>query len=112
LTEGEIKNTDVEKIRILMEAATVAKARAQTEPQIRRAISYLHALEHTEFAHLRVLGTLTEYYSILGDRSKYEKYLRFVTSYRDTSGYISPSHLAALEEALERARTHFERRRI
>lgn len=111
LVEGPIKNTDVEKIRILMEAATVAKARAQTESQIRRAISYLHALEHTEFAHLRVLGTLTEYYAILGDRANYEKYLRLVTSYRDSSSYISTSHFGALEDALERARNYFERRR-
>ncbi len=94
LAEGPVKNTDVEKIRILMEAATVAKARAQTEPQIRRAISYLRALENTEFAHLRVLGTLTEYYAILGDRPSYEKYLRLVESYRDTCSYISSSHLA------------------
>ncbi len=111
LAEGTLKSTEVEKIRILIEAATVAKARAQTEPQIRRAISYLHALEHTEFAHLRVLGTLTEYYAILDDRKNYEKYLRYVTSYRDSSGYISDSHLDALEEALERARSYFERRR-
>jgi hypothetical protein len=111
LAQGPIRNTDVEKIRILMEAATVAKARAQTEPQIRRAISYLHALEHTEFAHLRVLGTLTEYYAILGDRANYEKYLRYVTSYRESSSYISGSHRDALDEALERARSYFERRR-
>src|SRR5467141_1365724 len=110
--EGPITNADVEKIRILMEAATVAKARAQTESQIRRAISYLHALEHTEFAHLRVHGTLTEYYAILGDRANYDTYMRLVTSYRDTSSYISSSHLGALEEALERARNYFERRRV
>jgi hypothetical protein len=112
LAEGKLKNAEVDKIRILLEAATVAKARAQTEPQIRRAISYLHALEHTEFAHLRVLGTLTEYYAILGDRGNYEKYRRYVTSYRDSSGYISDSHLDALEEALERAHSYLDRRRI
>ncbi len=111
LAQGPVKNSEVDKIRMLLEAATVAKTRAQTEPQIRRAISYLHAVEHTEFAHLRVLGMLTEFYAILGDRTSYEKYLRFVTSYRESSGFIRDSHLDQLEEALERARGHFERRR-
>lgn len=110
LAQGPIKNSEIDKIRILLEAATVAKARAQTEPQIRRAISYLHAVEHTAFAHLRVLGMLTEFYAILGDHSNYQKYLRYVISYRESSGYIRDSHLDQLEEALARAKGYFERR--
>jgi hypothetical protein len=111
MERGKVKNSEVDKTRMLIEAATVAKARAQTEPQIRRAISYLSAVEHTDFAHLRVLGMLTEYYAILGDRPNYEKYLRFVTSYRETSAYIRDSHKDQLDEALGRARSYFERRR-
>ena len=111
LALGPVKTSDVDKIRMLLEAATVAKSRAQTELQIRRAIHYLHAVEHTEFAHLRVLGMLMEFYAILGDRSSYEKYLRYVTSYRETSSYIRDSHLDQLEEAIERAKSYFERRR-
>lgn len=111
LRQGKVKNSEVDKIRILLEAATVAKARAQTEAQIRRAISYLTAIEHTDFAHLRVLGMLTEYYAILRDRANYEKYLRFVTSYRDTSARIRDLHKDQLDEALARAKSYFQRSR-
>lgn len=110
LAQGPVKTFEIDKIRILLEAATVAKARAQTESQIRRAISYLQAVEHTQFAHLRVLGMLTEFHAILGDYPNYQKYLRFVTSYRESSGYIRDSHLDQLEEALARAKGYFERR--
>lgn len=103
LSEGIVKSTEIDKIRILMEAATVARTRAQTEQQILRAIKYLRAVEHTAFAHLRVLGTLTEFYALLGDKANYERYLRFVNSYKDSSESIPDSQLDALEEALERA---------
>jgi Putative DNA-binding domain len=111
LSQGQVSASDLEKIRLLLEAATVAKARAQTDSQIRRAISYLHAVEHTEFAHLRVLGMLTEYYAILGDRANYEKYLRQVTSYSDSADFIRDTHRDALQGALERARGYIEGRR-
>ncbi|HET9742907.1 MAG TPA: ATP-binding protein [Terriglobales bacterium] len=110
LAKGPISPHDVEGIRILLEAATVAKVRSQTEPQIRRAISYLEAIQNTDVAPLRVLGTLTEMYAILGDRQSYERYLARVQQYRDSHDDIRDSHLYQLEEALERARSTVERR--
>jgi hypothetical protein len=111
LKQGPVDTKDVDKVRILLEAATVAKARVQTDQQIRRAISYLEAIQETDRAPLIVLGTLTELYSILGDRTNYEKYLQRVTGYRDSQPYIRETHLFALDEALERAKGHFDRRR-
>ena len=83
---------------------------SQTELQIRRAISYLEAIQHTDFAPLRVLGTLTEMYAIIGDRNSYEKYRQRVHGYVEAHTTINDLHLDAVEEALERARNHFERR--
>lgn len=110
LRQGPVDPKDIEKARILLEAATVAKARVQTDQQILRAVSYLEAIRDNEIAPLRVLGTLTELYAILDDRANYEKYLSRVTSYRESQPYIRDTHLIALDEALERAKGHFERR--
>jgi hypothetical protein len=110
MARGSVPADDVESVRILLEAATVAKARAQTEPQIRRAISYLEEIQDSDVAPLRVLGTLTEMYAIIGDRQNYEKYSAAVEQYRTSHEDIRDSHLDALEEALERARTTIERR--
>jgi hypothetical protein len=78
--------------------------------QIRRAVSYLEAIQETDVAPLRVLGTLTEFYSILGDRRNYDKYLQRVTNYRNSQPYIRDTHITALDEALERAKANIERR--
>ena len=110
LSLGPIQNADADRIRILLEAATVAKVRGQTEPQIRRAISYLEAIRHTDFAPVRVLGTLTEMYAIIGERTSYEKYRQLAHDFVESHTTINDLHLDALEEALERARGHFERR--
>jgi hypothetical protein len=111
LKHGPVDTRDRDKVLILLEAATVAKARAQTEPQIRRAISYLEAIQYNEFVPLRVLGTLTELYAILGDVANYEIFLRRVTDYRESQPYIRDTLLVALDEALARAKGHLERRR-
>ena len=111
LAEGPVKNHETDKIRILMEAATVAKARAQTDSQITRGIRYLQSLENTDFAHIRVLGMLTEFFALVGDRANYERYLRYVMSYKDSSEYIPGSQLDALEEALDRAKIAIARRK-
>jgi hypothetical protein len=110
LRQGAVDTKDADKVRILLEAATVAKARVQTDQQIRRAISYLEAIQATDVSTLRVLGTLTELYAIVGDCTSYEKYLRRVNSYRDSQPYIRDAHLASLDEALERAKANIERR--
>ncbi len=110
--EEILKSSDTQKDArlgaILLEAATVAKARSHSQPQIRRAISYLEAIQQTSFASLRVLGMLTELYAMVGDRGSYEKYRRRVTHLRDSNpGRFSQSQLAALEEALHRANDYF-----
>jgi hypothetical protein len=99
----------IDSIRILLEGATVAKIRAQTEPQLKRAISYLKAIEDNLAFPARILGTLTELYALLGDKVSYEEYLRRVTTYRDSHHDLRDSHLEALDEALERAKHHLER---
>jgi hypothetical protein len=102
------RENDSRFARILLEAATVAKARSHSEPQIRRAITYLEAIQRTSFAPLRVLGMLTEFYAMVNDRGGYEKYWRRVTNLRDSNpGRFSESQLAALEEALHRASDYF-----
>jgi AAA ATPase domain/Schlafen, AlbA_2 len=90
---------------VLLEAATVARNRSHAEPQIRRAIGYLKAIESTNFHALRILGSLTELHAMICDREGYTHYLRRVTNLRHRSGpRFSPSQLQALDEALERAR--------
>jgi len=98
-----------DNIRMLLEAATVAKARAQSEPQLRRAISYLEAIRDDDSYPLRVLGTLTELYALLNDRAGYEKYLSRVQAYRESHPGLRDSHIDSLEDALSRARGHLER---
>jgi len=110
LQGGTIDSGDVEKIRILIEAATVAKS-VPTESQLKRAISYLRAVEETDVAPLRVLGMMTEIFALLGEKNRYEEYLSRVTRYRDAhSAELSRSILEALEDALDRAKTHLDRR--
>jgi hypothetical protein len=107
--EQGVEPKPIDSIRILLEAATVAKIRAQTEPQLKRAISYLKTIEGNLAFPARVLGTLTELYALLGDRVNYEEYLRRVTTYRDSHDDLRDSHLEALDEALERAKHHLDR---
>lgn len=91
--------------RILLEAATVAKSRSTSEPQVKRAIGYLEAIEKAHFALLRVLGMLAELHSMLGNELEYKKYRSRATNLRNTQpGRFSPSQLAALDDALERAK--------
>jgi hypothetical protein len=110
LREGQITSGDVEKIRILIEAATVAKS-VPTESQLKRAVRYLRAVEETDVAPLRVFGTMTELFALLGEKKNYTEYLSRATEYRDAhSAELSDSILNALEDALERAKSHLDRR--
>jgi hypothetical protein len=109
LAQGPVGLRSFDNIRILLEAATVAKIRAQTEPQLRRALSYLKVIEADSSFPLRVLGTSTELHALLGDRANYEAYLKRVTNYRESHGDLRDSHLDALDDALERAKGHLER---
>jgi hypothetical protein len=109
ILRGGLNPHDTFKTRVLLEAATVAKTRAQTEPQLRRAVGYLERLENCDVPQQRVLGMLTEFYALLGDRTKYQAYLKKAEKYLQdhTIQYFAPQ--PGLEEALERARVHIER---
>jgi len=109
LAEGPNATLDIDKARILLEAATVAKVRALTPPQLQRAIRYLKAIQETDVYPLRVLGMLTELYAILGDELNYNKYRGRVTEYRESHADIPDMHLDPLEEALARAKTQMDR---
>jgi lipopolysaccharide biosynthesis regulator YciM len=109
MAEGSAAFESVDNVRVLLEAATVAKMRAQTEPQLKRALSYLTAIESRPEFPLRVLGTMIECYALLGDRDNYSKYLTLVTDYRESHDDLRDSHLDALDEALDRAKHHLER---
>jgi hypothetical protein len=111
LSYGAFNPENVDHGRILLEAATVAKARAQTEPQLRRAIGYLEVILNTDVAPLRVLGMLTEFSAIIGDRERYDRFLPMAEEYRRTHEYIRDVHLLELERALERAANYMQHTR-
>jgi hypothetical protein len=81
--------------------------RAQSDPQLRRAIHYLEAIEDTEFSPMRILGMLTEFYAMLGDATKYEHYASKAKAYEQENPYMSSQNL---NDALARAKAHLERR--
>ncbi|HLW53997.1 MAG TPA: RNA-binding domain-containing protein [Candidatus Angelobacter sp.] len=108
LSEGPVTADQTETVRLLLEAATVAKARAQTRPQIERAISYLLAIRETEIAAPRVIGMLAEMFALLGDEAHYAEYFQRGEEYLDSHPY---GETTGLQEALERARAQVERRR-
>jgi len=99
--------TEFERARILLESATVAKMRAQTDPQLRRAIQYLEAIRDTEFSPMRVIGMLTEFYAMLGEMTKYQYYASIAEKYEQENPYERSDNL---DDALVRAKAHIERR--
>lgn len=100
LLVGQPKSGDSQSVRILIEAATVARARVQTKAQLERAISYLLPIQHTDIAAPRVLGMLTEMYGQLGDRTHYEEFAAKGKTYLEEHAW---NENTGLEEALERA---------
>jgi hypothetical protein len=105
LASALVKDDDTQNVRLLIEAATVARARVQTKAQLERAISYLVPIQDTDIAAPRVLGMLAEMYAQLGDQ---EHYLEFA---RKGHAYLEDHVLSdnpGLEEALERARRAIE----
>jgi hypothetical protein len=110
IAQGPVGVSDVEKIRILIEAATVAKS-VPSQTQLARAIVYLRAVEQTNVAPSRVLGMMTEIFALLHDEKSYSEYLSRVTKFRDSHfSELSNSMLQSLEDALVRAKSHLERR--
>jgi hypothetical protein len=106
LAQNQTFVTPSERVRILLEAATVAKVRAQTEPQLRRAVHYLEAIRETEFSPMRVIGMLTEFYAMLGDTAKYKQYASAAAKYKENNPY---ERFDNLDDALNRAEGHIQR---
>lgn len=110
LAQGTVDGDDTKKIRILLEAATVAKARAQSPAQMTRAISYLKAIEHSNIAPQRVLGMLMEFSAILRRKEDYRAYraraMEYVQAHADerTGG----QQLQQLRDAIARADDHMQ----
>jgi hypothetical protein len=96
-----------DRARILVEGATLAKLRAQTDPQLRRAVGYLEAIRDTECAPMRVIGMLTEFYAMLGEAAKYGEYRARATKYIEENPH---ERFDNLDDALNRAKGHFARR--
>ena len=93
---------------MLLEAATVARTRAGTTPQIERAIGYLEAIHHTDFATHRVLGMLTEFCAMVGNRDRYERYRARATEYEKAhTRALSPAQRDSFREAIKRADSYF-----
>jgi len=107
IAETQALVTPSERVRILLEAATVAKVRAQTDPQLRRAIQYLEAIRDTEFSPMRVIGMLTEFYAMIGDNAKYEHYASEAAKYKEDNPY---ERFDNLDDALVRAEGHMQRK--
>ncbi len=107
------KPIDQKSSKVLLEAATVAKFRSSTEPQLRRAISYLASITDIEFAPLRILGMMVEFSARIGDEVAYKEYLDRLAKFRQNEGVgrFSPSQIAALDEALARAANAINDRR-
>jgi Putative DNA-binding domain len=98
-----------ENVQILVEAATVAKTRGISAPQLKRAVGYLEAIQDTDVAPLRVLGMLAEFHAILGNWRKAEEYCARATEYRSAhQNRFSKAQLSALDDALERARSYLK----
>lgn len=89
--------------RILLEAATVAKAALRTEAQLRRAIRYLEAIEQSDFNLLRVLGTLAELHALLGEGEAFKAYASRARNLLDQDRTrFSISQVNGLEDGLHR----------
>ena len=99
--------SSIDRAKILLEAATVAKLRAATEQQFRRGVQYLEAIGDPEFAPKRVLGMLTEFYAILGEKEKYQHYVSLAIKYQAEHTY---EDFLSMNDALERARVQIEKR--
>jgi len=107
LALGLVKADGTQSVRLLIEAATVARARAQTQAQLERAISYLIPIQDTDIATPRVLGMLTEMYAQVGDKRGYHEFAAKANVYLEEHTLTDNS---GLEEALERARRAIELR--
>lgn len=108
LSAGPVRAADTQNVRLLIEAATVARARVQAAAQLERAISYLLPIQQTDIATPRVVGMLTEMYAQLGDYEHYQDFAARAGRYLEEHALTDNT---GLEEALERARRAIEQRR-
>jgi len=98
------KPIDLKSARILLEAATVARAAFQTEPQLKRAISYLRAIQDHDLVPLRVFGMLVEMSARVGDADAYDGYLSKGNKIRNADRMrFTSEQLEAFDDAVARA---------
>jgi len=108
LAEGRVSADDAQNVRLLIEAATVARSRGQTPAQLERAISYLLPIQETDIAAPRVLGMLTEMYAQVGNQERYREFAAKAQGYLDEHTFTNNG---GLEDALDRAQRVVEQRR-
>lgn len=91
---------------LLLEAATVAKARSTGTSYTERAVRYLTHVLKFDAENTRVVGMLAELYGILGDE---EEYLKFDAAGRRLLEVEDPDGIYAgnLRFALDRARENY-----
>lgn len=109
LAQPVARHTEKENVLILLEAATVAKVRGNSAQQLRRAVGYLEAIQETDIAPLRVLGTLAEFHAILGNAARSQEYAAKALAYRAAhENRFTKAQLIALDDGLGRARSHLK----
>jgi hypothetical protein len=95
---------DEERWHLLLEAATVARARAVNRYQIDKAIRFLKAAESTEAENTRLIGMLAELYGSIGDRKAFTEYAekaKQLLEEEDPEGTFAYNLSAAVERGRE-----------
>lgn len=104
LEGGPVTNMQKARVQVLLEAATVAKARGQSPQQLRRAVRYLEAINHTDFAPHRVLGMLTEFSALIGELPAYREYRARAEAYaKSHKNRLTQPQSENLQSAIRRA---------
>jgi hypothetical protein len=93
-----------ERWHILLEAATVARARATNRSHIGKAIGHLEAAERIESDNSRATGMLAELYGLLGNLEKVQMYstkAKSILEHEDEDSASAVNLSAALSRARE-----------
>jgi hypothetical protein len=101
LSSGPEEINEPQNVRLLIEAATIARARGDATAQLERAISYLLPIQETDIAAPRVLGMLTEMFAQMDDQGNYESFAAKAQAYLDERTSAENTGLGA---ALDRAK--------
>lgn len=97
-----------EKWHLLLEAATVARARSANRFQVGKSIRYLEAAERLQSDNTRVIGMLAELHGLLGDGAKVSAYIAKAETAL-TDEFPDSIYAVNLNAALTRARENLLR---